>query len=223
MSLWQLRTVWFSQSFCIFEVPNIPIWSARGICGTWRHPANAVKSAYYHRQRRASNVFSHSMYGLFCRSIFPAGCYVLGTNFFWSSLFSAKCYGLGTNFFRINRAGGQSKNGNNLWLSCYSRPISSYYYYTLLPVSSTYQLRLLITTICLFCRCTREVGCKQTPIHPIHPLLSSHSIRTSNNLGTAARCWKFESSERRDRWPPSTTSFHAFICSRFLLSVFLRT
>ena len=30
------------------------------------------------------------------------------------------CYVLGT-----NRAGGRRKNGNNFWLSCYSRPISS--------------------------------------------------------------------------------------------------
>ena len=30
------------------------------------------------------------------------------------------------NFFKTNRAGGKSKNGNNFWLSCYSKPISSY-------------------------------------------------------------------------------------------------
>ena len=31
--------------------------------------------------------------------------------------------------FRTNRAVGKSINGNNLWLSCYSRPISSYIFF----------------------------------------------------------------------------------------------
>ena len=45
MSLWQLRTVWFSQSFRAMEVPNSQT-SLRSDTWNfaWRHPANAVKA-----------------------------------------------------------------------------------------------------------------------------------------------------------------------------------
>ena len=55
------------------------------------------------------------------RSLFPAGSYVLGRFFLPSTAFFADEF-----FFRTNRAGGKSKNGNNLWHSCYSKPISGY-------------------------------------------------------------------------------------------------
>ena len=85
----------------------------------------------------ACNVFSHSIYILFCRSLFPTGWYVLGTNFlflffffFWPSIFRAVLCMLCQRFFwQVNHGRDQTKTVIYIRPKLLQLAISIYYYY----------------------------------------------------------------------------------------------